>query len=282
MSTIYRSAAGARAVAQRYHDDLGRWEVPARRQMVATRAGQTSVIACGPADAPPVVALHGAGTNSIIWLADAAAWSRTRRVYLVDIIGEPGFSAPSRPPLDSDDHAAWLDDVLAGVGADRPAFVGASLGGWLALDYAIRRPSRVERLALRCPGGVGRQKYAAVIAAALLLPFGERGRRLALRSAVGPGPDLGAITDFMLLIHRHYLPRHDRLPVFTDDQLRSLDMPMHVTVGGRDRMLDAHGTARRLRRLVPHASVTVLPDVGHAVTGDGAAIHRFLDDGARR
>jgi pimeloyl-ACP methyl ester carboxylesterase len=282
VSAIYRSAAGAQAVAQRYSDDLRRWEVPAQRQVVATAAGETSVIACGPAEAPPVVALHGAGTNSTIWLADAAAWAQTRRVYLVDIVGEPGFSAPSRLPLDSDAHAAWLDEVLSGVGADRPAFVGASLGGWLALDYAIRRPHRVDRLALRCPGGVGRQKYAAVVAAAFLVPFGERGRRLALRLAVGPSPDLDAITDYMLLIHRHHLPRRDRLPVFTDDQLRSLAMPMHVTVGGRDRMLDAHDTARRLHRLVPHATVTLLPDLGHAITGDGAAIHRFLDDGCRR
>ncbi|MCZ8381531.1 alpha/beta fold hydrolase [Mycobacterium sp. CPCC 205372] len=281
MTAIYRTAAGAQAVAQRYNDDLSRWDIPAQRQVVATRAGETSVIVCGPADAPPVVALHGAGTNSTIWLADAAAWSRTRRLYLVDIVGEPGFSAPSRLPLDSDAHAAWLDDVLSAVGADRPAFVGASLGGWLALDYAIRRPHRVERLALRCPGGVGRQKYAAVIAAAFLVPLGERGRRLALRLAVGPNAELGTITEYMLLIHRHYLPRRDRLPVFTDDQLRSLTMPMHVTVGGRDRILDAHDTARRLERLVPHATVTLLPDLGHAITGDGAAIHRFLDDGAR-
>jgi pimeloyl-ACP methyl ester carboxylesterase len=230
-------------------------------------------------DAPPVVVLHGAGTNSAIWLGDAPRWARTRRVHLVDLIGEPGLSAPARPPLDSPAHAAWLDDVLDGLGVDRAAFVGASLGGFLALDYAIRRPGRVDRLALRVPGGIGRQKYGVIVVALTLAAFGEPGRRAALRWAVGPAPDLNAIADYLLLIHRHYRPRRDRLPTFTDAQLQGLTAPLYVTVGAKDRMLDSGSTATRLERLVPHATVTVLPDIGHAVTHDGAAIADFLDPG---
>jgi pimeloyl-ACP methyl ester carboxylesterase len=74
------------------------------------------------------------------------------------MIGEPGLSAPSRPRLASDAYALWLDDVLHELGVARASLVGVSLGGWLALDYATRRPERVERLALLCPGGVGKQR----------------------------------------------------------------------------------------------------------------------------
>ena len=89
---------------------------------------------------------------------DAAVWSSRFRVYAIDMIGDAGLSAPSRPPLAGDAHALWLDDVLAGLSVASASFVGMSLGGWLTLDYASPRPGRVERLALICPAGIGRQK----------------------------------------------------------------------------------------------------------------------------
>ncbi|CAM3156330.1 alpha/beta fold hydrolase [Mycobacterium colombiense] len=153
MSTgVYRSLSGQEAVERSYRDHLQRWTVPLRHRTVATCEGETFVLDCGSANAPPVVLLHGAGSNSAIWQADAPRWSQNHRLYMVDVIGEPGLSAPSRPSLDSEGYALWLDDVLDELGVDAPALVGVSLGGWLAIDYAIRRPGRVERLALLAPG----------------------------------------------------------------------------------------------------------------------------------
>lgn len=250
--------------------------------MVATRHGETFVLACGPEDAPPVMLLHGGGTNSTIWQNDAAQWSQTRRIYLVDVIGEAGLSAASRPSLQSDAYAAWLDDVLDGLGVGHAAFVGASLGGWLALDYAIRRPHRVERLALRAPGGIGRQKYGVVIAALFLMLLGDRGRRIALRLVLGPTRVPGAFIDYMQLIQKHYRPRRDQLPVFSDEQLQTMTTPLFVIAGAADRMLDSHDTARRVARLVPRAAVTLVPNVGHAIVSDGESIHRFLNEELER
>nr|BFE80953.1 hypothetical protein GCM10020093_035540 [Planobispora longispora] len=171
----YTSAEGARAVERRYRELLELWPVPAEHLRVPTRQGETFVVACGPPDAPPVVLLHGSGINSVMWAEATPAWSRHFRLYAVDMIGEPGLSAPSRPPLDSDAYALWLDDVLAGLGVERASFVGVSLGGWLAVDYATRRPGRAGRLALLCPGGIGGQKYGMLLVALLLQLFGRRG-----------------------------------------------------------------------------------------------------------
>jgi pimeloyl-ACP methyl ester carboxylesterase len=286
MTIIWDSPAGQLAVEDRYRGFLGHWPVPSEQLQIPTREGETFVVACGPLDAPPVVLLHGAGANTAMWMGDAPAWAAARRVYAIDVIGEPGLSAPSRPSLASDAYAGWLDDVLDHLGVSRTALAGVSLGGWLAFDYAIRRAGRVERLAVLAPGGVGRQKYGAVAASFALMRLGDRGRRLALRLALGPTPAPStpaarAFADYALLIQQHYRPRRDRLPVFTDAQLRALTMPLLVVTGARDGLLDSRQTTRRVRRLLPHAEVILLPDSGHLLLGQTQRISEFLTAGKR-
>lgn len=278
---VYRSPSGRHAVERSYREHLQRWSIPLRQRTLATREGETFVLDCGPADAPPVVLLHGAGSNSAIWQADAPRWSQTRRVYMVDLIGEPGLSAPSRPSLDSDAYALWLDDLLDELGVDAAALVGVSLGGWVATDYAIRRPGRVERLGLLAPGGIGRQRYGAVLAALALMPFGNRGMRLALRFALGPGSVDDRVIDYMLLIQRNYRPRRETLPIFSDEHLKSITAPLFVVLGTCDRMLSSQDTAERLTRLQPTASISLLAGVGHGLVDNGEDLHSFLNQSAR-
>jgi pimeloyl-ACP methyl ester carboxylesterase len=274
---IYKTEAGEREIRRRYEETLTHWPVPAEQRRVPTREGDTFVLVCGPDDAPPLVLLHGSGSNAAMWMGDVTAWARHFRVHAVDMIGEPGLSAPSRPPLDSPAYALWLDDVLDHLGLERAAVVGASLGGWLALDYATRRPDRVEKLALLCPGGIGRQKMGVLLKALLYKPFGQWGMRRSLKAVAGvDARAMPEVAEYLALIFTHFLPRLDRLPVFPDEALRKLTMPVLVIVGGRDAMLDSHDTATRMSHAVPHARVTVLPDVAHSIIGQTQAILDFL------
>jgi pimeloyl-ACP methyl ester carboxylesterase len=213
-----------------------------------------------------------------------ATWARDFRVYAVDVIGEPGLSVPSRPALGSDAHANWLDDVLVGLGLSSASVVGASLGGWLAVDYAIRRPERVERLALLAPGGIGRQKWAMLLVVLSLLLLGKWGKRTALRLYLGRPPETTQETkkflDYALLIQQHFRPRREKLPVFDDDALRSLTMPVLMIAGEQDAALDARDTQRRLAHTVPHATVRLLPGVGHFPANQAAPVLDFLHTAA--
>ena len=175
MANIYKSEAGRRAVEDQYRRILGRWPVACEQRVVPTRQGDTFVIVSGSASAPPVVLFHGSGTNSAAWMRDVATWAQHHRVYAVDIIGEPGLSAPSRPRLASPAHAEWLDDVWTGLGLENASVVGISLGGWIGLDYAVRRPNRVASLSLICPAGIGSQNMMLLLKVGLLRLFGTRG-----------------------------------------------------------------------------------------------------------
>ncbi|NLT55517.1 MAG: alpha/beta hydrolase [Actinomycetales bacterium] len=279
VNDIYTSPDGARTIERSYRRFLDRWPVPNEQRHVPTREGETFVVACGPEDAPPLLLLHGASSNTAMWTADVPAWSQHFRVYAVDVIGDAGLSAPSRPDLASEAHALWLDDVLDALGVERTSFVGISLGGFLAVDYATRRPHRVDRLALLCPVGFARLKAGAAVAALPLMQFGRRGRLAGLRLMLG---DLSTsmlndqeYLDFMVLVSRHLRPRLGA-PVFDDATLGRLDRPVLAIVGGRDRMVDSGAIRRRLERIVSDATVRLVPGAGHALPAQTLPVLEFL------
>jgi pimeloyl-ACP methyl ester carboxylesterase len=278
MNAIYRTEAGGRAVIARYREILAAWPVPNEQLRIPTAQGETFVIASGTKDAPPLVLLHGAGGNSLTWMRDVPAWAAHFRVYAVDVIGDPGLSAPSRPPLDGDHHAKWLGEVFDALSLTRARFVGVSLGGWLALDFATRHPERVERLVLLCPGGVGKQKAGFVLKAVPLLMMGNWGRKKALALALGSKLESGdaATSAYLMSVFKEFRARRVKLPIFSDAQLARLTMPVLLIVSRLDAMLDSKGTVARLARTAADLSVRDLPDTGHLITGQMEAIAAFL------
>jgi pimeloyl-ACP methyl ester carboxylesterase len=85
-----------------------------------------------------------------------------------------------------------------------------------------------------------------------------------------------------VLTYAHFKPRLAAIPTFDDDALRRLTMPVLLIAGARDVMLDAPETARRLRHTVPHASVTLLPEAGHILPDQAAAVLGFLREHKNR
>ncbi|KOX15768.1 alpha/beta fold hydrolase [Nocardiopsis sp. NRRL B-16309] len=277
MSTIYTSPGAERELREHYLRELQAWPVPAEHLRVPTGQGETFVLACGPAQAPPVVLLHGSGANATAWGGDIAALARGARVYAVDLIGEPGLSAPARAPLEGGAHARWLEEVLDGLGLTDTAVVGMSLGGWMALDLATRRPERVRRLGLLCPGGLGRQSMGKVLGALALRALGPWGKRRAVQAMTGlSAPEMRPVLEAVERTFARFRPRTERLPRFGDQALGALTMPVLAIVGDRDLMFDSAESAARLHACVPHAQVRVLPGTGHAILGQGEAIAEFL------
>jgi len=281
MTAIYKSSEGERLVRERYQAFLKHWPVPNEQIHIPTAHGSTFVVISGPKDAPWLLLLHGGAANSAMWMGDMPAFTSSFRVCCIDMIGEPGLSAPARPLLASDAYAVWLDDVLNRLSIRRAAMVGISLGGWLALDYAIRRPERVEKIAVLCPGGIGRQKVGIVFATLLLRVFGRWGKRRLVERILGrapadPAPPVKAFIDFVALIHRYFRPRMVKLPIFSNHALRNLKVPMLAIVGGRDVLLDSRQTERRLKQHAPHAQVIYLPQTGHLISGQTGTILEFL------
>ncbi len=107
-------------------------------------------------EGPPLVLLHGDGVSSVDWSWVLPALSRTRRVYVPDLLG----SGVSDKPRGVDYSPAWMAGVISAfmnsLGIWRAAMVGSSIGGQTALRLALSEPARVSALVLANSTGLGR------------------------------------------------------------------------------------------------------------------------------
>lgn len=277
--SLYKSPAGERAIMALYDRVLADyWPTPYETLTIPTRHGNTFIIASGEESAPqmPLVLLHGAASNSGIWAADVVEYSRQRRVYAVDLPGEPGKSAPNRPPWDSPAYAEWLEDVFDALKLEKAALIGVSQGGWTALKFATCKPERVGKLVLLCPGGVTPDRASFYIRFIPLLLLGQWGAKRANRMLFGKQPMPEEADEYMTLIMTHFKPRTGVVPVFSDQELQRLTMPVLLLGGAQDVIRDAEKIAARMRQLVPHLTATIIPEAGHVLLDTTAPILSFL------
>jgi pimeloyl-ACP methyl ester carboxylesterase len=121
----------------------------------------------GSPQAKPLILLHSGGGNSTMWLYNVAALSTAFCVDAIDIIGEAGKSAGTRPLYKSDDHARWLNEVLHGLGIEKAAVCGASLGGMIAHMFASQYPQSVTELVLLAPPSLTKMRPMFLLRAIL-------------------------------------------------------------------------------------------------------------------
>jgi hypothetical protein len=100
---------------------------------------------------PLLLAVHGLGGTKASFLPTLALMSGTHRVVALDLPGFGDSVKPLRAAFDARYYARVLTDVLDALGIDRAHVAGNSMGGRIALEPALREPSRVGRLVLLSP-----------------------------------------------------------------------------------------------------------------------------------
>jgi pimeloyl-ACP methyl ester carboxylesterase len=245
---------------------LARWPVEVQPLTISTTYGSTRVNACGPSHAPPLVLLHGGGSTSTVWFANVGWLAREHRVFAVDQIGDAGRSVNDRSSIRViDDLTTWLGEVLDGLPVEQATLCGHSYGAWLALSYALRNPSRVDRLVLldptSCFAGLA-MTYRLRAIPLFVSPSGERIRAFMEWEADGRPLDPGWM-DILSYgagfpSSKLILPRRP-----TPEQLRALTVPTSVLVAEQSRSHDAHRVAENARGSLPNVVTAVVPDATH-------------------
>lgn len=274
--SVYRSAEGEALIKAAYEEALGTWPQGFERIEFQTRLGKTFVMAAGETSKPPLVLLHGTLSNSAMWTGEIARFARERRVYAIDIPGEPGYSEPYRASWRDDSYAAWLAESLDTLGLKKPALVGLSLGGKIALSLTVTRPGRASALGLLCPSGIGPARGDFLLKALISSFRGERGKlelNASLYGKTEPPPNALRYGSF---VSDNSRPSFEPIPLFTDAELAGLALPILLIVGGLDPLLDSRKSADRLARLQPGAKIRFLPEAGHALLGFGEELLDFF------
>ena len=269
--SVFKTEDGRDKIRAYYNQVLSQF--PFGQKYVETTYGKTFVLTAGQESNPPIILLHGSCSNSAFWFPEIMALSNSFRVYAIDIVGEAGNSEEYRLDLSSDAYALWMRDVLDALKLERAIIAGNSLGGWMALKFATAFPQQVSKLILIASTGIAEIRPQFLAKAEHEL---QPGKTAAVDpSILGQASIPKEVLYFMNLIVENYNPVQ-YLPVFTDEQLLQLDMPVLFVGGENDSIVDTQASAQRLSNLLPMAGVHVLPNCGHAVFNSIEYIIPFL------
>lgn len=99
-------------------------------------------------DGFPLMALHGFTGSAATWRPFAASWPR-HRIIAVDLIGHGASDAPADESRYTMAHCtADLAALLDALDVERAALLGYSMGGRVALQFALAAPERIAALVL--------------------------------------------------------------------------------------------------------------------------------------
>ncbi|MFG2908938.1 alpha/beta fold hydrolase [Kitasatospora sp. NPDC048286] len=246
------------------------WPSPRQELDVETAYGSVHVHRYGPATGDPIVLLHGHAGHPSNWYPQIAALGEHHPVYAIDTLDDPGRSVQRAVAAGSPENAAWLGEVLAGLALERVHLVGASYGGWLALNQAVHAPERLASVAPLDPGGIEKvpARFYVHLVAGLFGMLAPRPLRPAVARLLA-NPALSApreMTAPLMLALRSYKPS-GRPPVrtFTDEELASIRVPVLVLVGRRSALLRPHRVVERVTRLIPGVRAEILERAGHGL-----------------
>lgn len=236
---------------------------PFKQQYVETSYRRTFTLTAGEESNPPVILLHGSNSNSAFWFPEIMALSAEYRVYAVDILGEAGNSEEYRPNLYSRDFANWLKEVQAAFGIEKAILIGNSLGGWMSLKFATEYPEYVSKLILIASAGLApvHQQFLQNVRNTKQ----EDGTVPITEEIIGESSIPNEVLEFMNLIAQSYNPIQE-LPLFEDEQLRKLTMPVVFIDGEDDVIINVRESAQRLSYLIPTAEIVLIPNCGHSIT----------------
>jgi pimeloyl-ACP methyl ester carboxylesterase len=221
---------------------------------------------------PPLVLLNGLAEQAESWYRNRRFWSRYFDVHAPNILAYEGDALQqqvrSKQPITVPYLVGQLHAYLTQFVQTPPYhLVSSSLGGKVAVEFAVRYPDLVNRMVLLCPSGMGDAEQLPIIDG-----LGGRGANAMVRS-VFYNPRKHADPGVL----GYYKERFDNkrwklgfvktvrgtLEHTVREKMKDVRHPTMLVTGAEDRVCDPR-TAEAAARELPNGVFVSLPKCGHA------------------
>jgi pimeloyl-ACP methyl ester carboxylesterase len=221
---------------------------------------------------PPLLFLHGAGGAPQVL------------PFMERLAQRFDFIVPDHPGYGQSDEPEWLEnihdvayfylDFLSALKLEKTVIIGTSMGGWMAMEMAVRNTSRIASLVLVSPAGI--QAEGADPADIFLLSHEDMTRKLFYDQKYAEARLAAPVTPEgvdLQLKNRHTTARLAWEPRLHDPMLpkwlHRIDVPVSIVWGKQDQILPV-SIAHELKRLLPKAELTIYERCGHLVVQEKA------------
>jgi proline iminopeptidase len=256
-------------------------------QQVEINGNRLAVEVLGPADAPVLIAHHGApGLGSRA--EPRASFGRLADTYRVIVFDARGSGQSEGNGAFS--HEQWAEDIdglREWAGVEQIIMAGGSYGGFMAMEYATRHPDRVRALVLRdtSPDNSHEEKALANALASARVEIDREKLDRIFAGTVRDNDDLRdcwreilplydyhydpaaveqkvAATPYRYEAHNHAfrvnIPNYDLKPL-----LPSVTAPTLITVGRTDWITPVE-CSETIARLIPGSRLEIFEKSGHS------------------
>ena len=252
---------------------------------------------------PPLILIPPGGSHTSTWRFNIGALSRSHEVWTLDLPGSGYTEKPSTFPYTHRSYAEFIRDFMTVMGIPKAVVAGQSLGGTVALEFALEFPDRTAGLVLIAAGGYPRGELPGALnllafrpASAILMsfssyPFGVRSFFPYLYHDPAPFARDKALIAEIRDINRtpnardafYWMQRGLNFDFALPDvtRIKSVAAPALIVWGRKDRVVDVR-KAERFKQDIAGSQLVVIDDAGHMVHEEkpeavNHAITSFLD-----
>ena len=271
ITSIYKSPKVEARFQEIYDQKMTEWPTPYEDIYLDTQYGKVHVIASGPKFAPPMLLLHASAVSGWSWKYNVEEISKHYRTYAIDLIGDAGkseFTNLDRIMKDGRDQAVLYAEIADMLEVGKAFVVGASEGGFIASNYALHYPEKVEKMALLGPMGYAgaTQSVIRITLTQLfpLKPLQDSTFKWAFSDSAQLKEDFKEW--FPLIMTGYNSVKVAPMPL-SAQQRQSIQVPVMFIFGERDNLVGDPAKAKALVQDIPNVRVEVVR-AGHLMAGE--------------
>jgi pimeloyl-ACP methyl ester carboxylesterase len=274
---ITKPSAENKTYFDAYDATLKVWNVPYEELYIPTTFGTAHIIISGSTSGEPLVLLHGMNASSTMWYPNIKAFTKEYRVFAIDFILEPGKSYITRDMDHVDQISTWYHEIFNKLELESFHLIGASRGGWLAVNLALQHQENIKSMILLSPA----QTFIWIrpstdllknIIFALSSKEKQIQENLKTMSSNVDNIDKTYLEQYYIGAEKDSLNKFvlDMQP-FSKQDFKSLKMPVLVLIGDDD-MINNRKTLKLTTEYIPNSQAEIINNAGHFLSVDQAEV----------